>query len=61
MPYSINPFSGKLERYAPGIDAETDPLSLHLDQTTPQTFTGGDVTGTGLLKVTSGALGLDET
>jgi len=38
---------------------ETDPLSLHLDQTTPQTFTGGTVTGSGLLKVTSGELGLD--
>jgi len=61
MPYSINPFSGKLERYAPGIDAETDPLSVHLDQTVPQTFTGGDVTGSGLLKVTNGVLGLDET
>lgn len=43
------------------IQTETDPLSLHLDQTTPQTFTGGDVVGSGLLKVTSGELGLDST
>ena len=40
---------------------EIDPLSIHLDQTIAQTFTGGDVTGSGLLKVTSGVLGLDET
>lgn len=33
--------------------------AVHLDQTTPQTFTGGSVTGSGLLKVTSGVLGLD--
>ncbi|MDD4988903.1 MAG: hypothetical protein PHV42_00555 [Candidatus Pacebacteria bacterium] len=32
---------------------------LLLDQTSPQTFTGGAVTGTGLLNVTSGQLGLD--
>ena len=32
-----------------------------LDQTTPQTFTAGTVTGSGLLKVTSGTLGLDTT
>lgn len=41
------------------IPAETDPLSLHLDQTTPETFTAGTVTGSGLLKVTAGTLGLD--
>ena len=40
---------------------ETDPLSLHLSQSSPQTFTSGSVTGTGLLKVTSGTLGLDTT
>lgn len=39
--------------------SETDPLSLHLDQTSAQTFTGGALTGSGLLKVTSGLLGLD--
>lgn len=40
------------------LTSESDPLSLKLDQTTPQTFTnlGG---GTGLMKVTSGVLGLD--
>ena len=38
---------------------ETDPLSLHLNQTSPQTFTAGDIAGSGLLKVTSGTLGLD--
>ena len=37
---------------------ETDPLSLHLDQTTPQTFTNL-AGGTGLMKVTAGLLGLD--
>jgi len=31
---------------------------LKLDQTNPQTFTGGAVTGTGLLSVTAGVLGL---
>jgi hypothetical protein len=40
------------------VPAETDPLSLHLDQTTPQTFTNLGA-GTGLMKVTSGVLGLD--
>src|SRR5690606_35154358 len=34
-------------------------LYLKLDQTIPQTFTAGDVSGSGLLKVTSGELGLD--
>ena len=38
---------------------ETTPTLLKLDQTTPQTFTAGVVTGTGLLKVTAGLLGLD--
>lgn len=32
---------------------------LLLNQTSPQTFTGGTVTGSGLLKVTAGLLGLD--
>jgi len=36
---------------------ETDPLSLHLDQTTPQAFTGGSLTGTGMLEVKNGVLG----
>lgn len=40
---------------------ETVPTLLKLNQTTPQTFTAGTVTGTGLLKVTSGTLGLDTT
>jgi ABC-type phosphate transport system auxiliary subunit len=40
-----------------GVLTETDPLSIHLDQTTPQTFTGGTVTGTGLLQVVGGVLG----
>ena len=44
---------------ATALQSETDPLSLHLDQTSAQTFTGGAVTGTGLLKVTAGLLGLD--
>ena len=33
--------------------------ALSLDQTVPQTFTAGTVTGTGLLSVTAGQLGLD--
>jgi hypothetical protein len=44
---------------APGfLVSETDPLSLHLDQASPQTFAnlGG---GTGLMKITAGLLGLD--
>lgn len=44
---------------ATALQSETDPLSLHLDQTTASTFTAGDVTGTGLLSVSSGTLGLD--
>ena len=40
---------------------ESDPLSLHLDQTTPQTFSGTGFTGNGLLKITSGTLGVDAT
>lgn len=43
----------------PPLYSEVDPLSIHLDQTSPQTFTGGTVTGSGLLKVISGQLGLD--
>lgn len=34
----FNPTTGQLE---PGGSAETDPLSLHLDQATPQTVDGG--------------------
>lgn len=37
---------------------ETDPLSLHLNQTVPQTFVAL-AGGTGLMKVTAGLLGLD--
>ena len=47
----------KLKITNSGVVTETDPLSLHLDQTTPQTFTGGTVTGTGLLQVVGGVLG----
>ena len=50
----LRPISKKTPR-------KTDPLSLHLDQTSAQTFSGGTVTGTGLLKVTAGELGLDTT
>jgi len=42
-----------------GIIEEVDPSAVKLDQTHPQSFTGGDVTGSGLLKVTLGTLGLD--
>jgi len=59
--YDINdPTAGYLDDKITGygfLTAETDPLSLHLDQTTPQTFTGGAVTGTGLLQVVGGVLG----
>lgn len=41
------------------LTTETDPLSIHLNQTSPQTFTAGTVSGSGILKVTSGTLGLD--
>ena len=37
MPWKFNPFTGNLDYYI----SETDPLSLHLDQTTPQTVSGG--------------------
>jgi hypothetical protein len=40
------------------LDTTTAGTSyLKLDQTTPQTFTGGTVTGTGLLQVVGGVLG----
>jgi hypothetical protein len=42
------------------VKTYVDTNFLKLDQTTPQIFTGGDVTGTGLLKVTAGELGLNE-
>jgi len=41
-----------------GGGPEIDPLSLHLDQAAPQTFTNL-AGGTGLLQVTAGLLGLD--
>jgi len=39
MSYVLNPFTGKLD--AAGVTTETDPLSLHLDQTTPQSVING--------------------
>ena len=39
MSYVLNPFTGKLD--AAGVTAESDPLSLHLDQTTPQSVING--------------------
>ena len=42
-----------------GITSEIDPLSIHLNQTSPQTLSGGAFAGSGLLKVTSGLLGVD--
>lgn len=44
-----------------GMSAAQQAAYLKLDQTTPQTFTGGAVIGSGLLKTTSGELGLDTT
>ena len=70
MAYKINPLTGEFDITGTGISQAAadvryapiaEPLSLHLDQTTPQTFTGGTVTGSGLLKSTSGQLGLDTT
>ena len=34
--------------------------AVKLDQSTPQTFTAGAVTGTGVLVVTAGQLGLEQ-
>ena len=42
----------------PPIYSETDPLSLHLNQASPQTFSNL-AGGTGLMSVTAGLLGLD--
>jgi hypothetical protein len=55
------PTDTSMEVYTPNNPppSETDPLSLHLDQTTPQSFSAGAVSGSGLLNVTSGELGLD--
>ena len=38
---------------------ETDPLSVHLNQSSPQTMSGGAFAGSGLIKLTSGLLGVD--
>jgi hypothetical protein len=38
---------------------ETDPLSVHLDQTTPQQMSGGDFGGSGKIGVSSGTLVVD--
>ncbi len=40
------------------VDFNAEAGALPLDQSTPSVFTGGTVTGTGLLGVTSGTLGL---
>ena len=37
MPWKFNPFTGNLDYYI----SETDPLSLHLDQTTHQHVING--------------------
>lgn len=43
-----------------GSGGETDPLSIHLAQPSPaQTMSGGVFAGSGLLKITSGLLGVD--
>lgn len=57
--------------FSAGMQTGSDPVAeyynlrnidgLKLDQSAPQTFTAGDVTGTGLLSVTAGVLGLDTT
>jgi hypothetical protein len=54
MSFVFNPFTG--EKDVTG-DAETDPLSLHLDQTEPQTITG---LADGFLKIDSGVIGTGE-
>jgi len=53
MPYTFNPFSGNLDYYI-SVPPETDPLSVHLEQTTPQTMVGLD---DGIMYLTSGVLG----
>ena len=54
-----SPTVGKIQVISRSVNAtELDPLSLHLDQTAPQTFTNL-AGGTGLMKVTTGVLGLD--
>jgi len=45
--------------FSGGWMEEGEDSFLKLDQTIPQIFTGGVVTGSGLLKVTAGILGLD--
>jgi hypothetical protein len=40
MPYQFNVFTGNLDYYI-SVPPETDPLSLHLDQTTPQEIING--------------------
>lgn len=45
----------------PTSGTETDPLSIHLDQTSPQTMSGGAFAGSGLVKLTGGQLGVDTT
>ena len=44
-----------------GLTEDDHPQYLRVDQSSAQTFTGGTVTGTGLLNVTGGELGLDTT
>ena len=41
------------------LTTESDPYSIHQDQSSQQSFTAGTVSGTGMLIVTSGKLGLD--
>lgn len=41
------------------VTTESDPLSIHLNQSSPQTLSGGAFAGSGLIKITSGILGVN--
>jgi len=58
MAVKFNPLSGQFDL----VNAAPDLSGyFSLDQSTPQTFTGGDVTGTGVISVTAGQIGLAPT
>ena len=56
----LNPFTGKFDFVGTGVTIATgDARWLKLDQSTPQTLSGGAFAGSGLLKLTTGLLGVD--
>ena len=56
---AVNPTTGAVLIDGASLYPALDTKYLSLDQTTPQSFTDGTVSGTGLLNVTAGQLGLD--